>query len=861
MSINQFLNTFKVEKGAEWTHTSLKGGSYYIPSDNIDEFYINYTSAVTRRENLYLTERRRNICPITVDLDFRDEDASEIRHKYNTDQVQEIVYTLMRVIDEYISIPIETRIFVLTKPARLSKDTVKDGLHIIMPDIVTNSQFQKYLRHATYNTIGDILGPCNYKNPPAEIYDKTTFTNNWLMYGSKKPDEDNMWKVTHIFEYKDCTVLPLDIRFSDEYLVEKLSIRNKYDETPMKMELPDFEESVSITPSQQTRGTQIQNPQSDELIKKLVDMLSPGRANNYTEWIRVGWCLHNINRNYLPIWDQFSKQSSKYIPGECEKQWRIMRSTGLGIGSLHMWAKQDNPMAYQELYDKTLDNLIYKSRSGTNFDIAKVIYHMYKDIYACVRQVGSGKLLEYIFDNNRWVEEPGLLSLKNRISTEVADEYMRMADHYRRIAHRLEDSLSSNNEVNDKRKLANTFMEISKKLKLTSFKGQMIKECQDVFNRSEKSFYDMLDTNKNLIGFENGIYDLDECVFREGKPDDMVTMSTKYEFPFESNASIRRDINKFMESICSSPEMKEYLWNMLAYALHGDRKFHDCNLMFWSGTGANGKGVLKTLMMGVFGDYAYEPDPSILTTAKVDSSRACPELARLKNKRWCVTSEPEGDQKFQISAIKRMTGGDQIQARELYKGFIEFKMTSVIVVLMNNKPALSDYDGGIVRRMNVLEFIYKFVRGARVGSREKEIDTSLEDKFSSLPYKQEMMLMLLEVYRDRIKSLTQSFDKPPEVQAATISYLEDNNQIREFINNRLEITNNPMDILGSSELFESFKGMYPMVRKSAAWFKDQMGQHGLRIERCNYRGPHHGKSICTGLRWRALVDMRDDLDG
>jgi len=55
----------------------------------------------------------------------------------------------------------------------------------------------------------------------------------------------------------------------------------------------------------------------------------------------VGMALHSIDVSLLPEWDNWSRQSSKYQPGECDRKWHSFKGNGVGIGSLAEWAKQD----------------------------------------------------------------------------------------------------------------------------------------------------------------------------------------------------------------------------------------------------------------------------------------------------------------------------------------------------------------------------------------------------------------------------------------------------------------------------------------------------------------------------------------
>jgi phage/plasmid-associated DNA primase len=84
-------------------------------------------------------------------------------------------------------------------------------------------------------------------------------------------------------------------------------------------------------------------------VIQFVNILNKKRSNNYTEWIELGWCLHNISPDLLSTWIDFSKNGDSYTPGECEILWDKMREEGFGIGSLHLWAKCDNPIEYNKI--------------------------------------------------------------------------------------------------------------------------------------------------------------------------------------------------------------------------------------------------------------------------------------------------------------------------------------------------------------------------------------------------------------------------------------------------------------------------------------------------------------------------------
>ena len=438
------------------------------------------------------------------------------------------------------------------------------------------------------------------------------------------------------------------------------------------------------------------------------------------------------------------------------------------------------------------------------------------------------------------------------MSTTVVDKFNEVGAHFNRKA-------AENTDEEDQRKyqsISKVIFGIALRLKSVPFKNNIIKECTDLFMRPYNEFYECLNTKDNILGFTNGIYDLDTGVFRAGQPDDLVTFSTRYAFPISSNHKIREYIQSFLTSISSSTSMKDFLVDILSYSAHGNKCFQDSNLHFWSGTGANGKGALKNLCMTTFGDYAYEPDPSIITTTKQDSSKVSPEMSKLKGKRFACMSEPETTQKLQVSLLKRLTGGDQLQSRELWRDAAEFKLSSTFILLMNTKPSLTDFDGGIARRLNVIDFPYKFVDSPRL-STERPIDHGMDKHFKDPLYAQEFILLLLENYRARIHNAS-NITKPIEVLAETTAYLDDNNVVKAFITRYLELTKNAEDMIQSSEMFDMFKYSECYNHKDKGWFKEQMSINGLKPLKKTTRGRFHKGMVYFGVKKTTLEEEEQE---
>jgi Primase C terminal 2 (PriCT-2) len=69
--------------------------------------------------------------------------------------------------------------------------------------------------------------------------------------------------------------------------------------------------------------------------------LKKERATGYDSWLCVGMALKNISDDLLVEWDEWSRCSEKYAEGVCAKKWVTFKRSGIGIGSLIHWAKED----------------------------------------------------------------------------------------------------------------------------------------------------------------------------------------------------------------------------------------------------------------------------------------------------------------------------------------------------------------------------------------------------------------------------------------------------------------------------------------------------------------------------------------
>ena len=76
--------------------------------------------------------------------------------------------------------------------------------------------------------------------------------------------------------------------------------------------------------------------------RSYLDALSSGRADDYDDWLAVGMAMHSVGDDaLLDDWEQWSAQSGKHKPSDCQRKWRSFKKSGITLGTLGDMAKKD----------------------------------------------------------------------------------------------------------------------------------------------------------------------------------------------------------------------------------------------------------------------------------------------------------------------------------------------------------------------------------------------------------------------------------------------------------------------------------------------------------------------------------------
>lgn len=806
------------------SHTIITGGSLLIPSEETETFHELYAKELMANRKLnFLEVPRRDIDYgyVKVDFDFRY--PLDLPHRqYNPQHIKRIVKIYRDQIYKYFntdSTDLTCYVTERTKPYKLdSENMYRDGFHLLFT-IGLPYSFQHVLRNMLIEIIvkDKVIDDIKTLNGIQDVVDKSVVeSNNWFMYGSRKPNLESYlltMELDNNNEEQDIdkwSILDLVKTLSIRGVSEKLNYRTQELEDEIKSRAPI---KIKNTPKMKEKKIALEKlntaslPENHETIRSLVKILSSERADNYSDWFSVGACLYNINEGLLPIWIEFSKQSSKFKDGICEEYWMKYKKENLGLPSLMFWAKCDNQTEYEKIRRNSIRYKLENSiKCPSHYDIAHVVYEMHRYDFVCT-SLKHKKW--YYFNGNHWCISDQGMCIRSILSREVANEYLKHSIECNQKIVQLNTQDGSNdsgaeNLISGLQERAKSANKIASCLKTTSFKDNVLKECAEFFY--DKSFIEKLDSNPLLIGTQNGVYDLSKKEFRKGRPDDYISKKVKVDYTEidKDNDEHQRQIhfiNDFFNKILPIESVRRYMWLLIASCLEG---YTAARFPILTGTGGNGKTILMEFLQETFGEYACTVSTTIFTHKSGSPSAASPEISRIQNVRLVTAEETEEGSTINVARMKELTGGNKITCRKLFEDVEEFKPQAHWFLVCNNLPKISSDDGGTWRRVGCVEFVSSFV------------DNPHDDKYSDNPYvfpRDDEIGIKLAEFREvffsyLVNVIYPEFKKfgikePKEVEMKTNSYRQDNDLFYQYIRERLEVKSD--GVLKITEAYGDFK--------------------------------------------------------
>lgn len=273
---------------------------------------------------------------------------------------------------------------------------------------------------------------------------------------------------------------------------------------------------------------------------------------------------------------------------------------------------------------------------------------------------------------------------------------------------------------------------------------------------------DDLDADPYLLNCANGTLDLRTGHLRPHDPADRLAKVTNAAYRGDAEPTVW---DAFLEQVLPDADERGYLQRVIGQALFGRVTEHLLPVLI--GTGANGKSTMCNAVTAALGDYAAVIDPSLLMAQRGDRT-AGPELMELLGARLVIGSETEDGRHLDESTMKRLTGGDQLTARRLYREPVTWTPTHQIVYVTNHLPKVKGNDPAVWRRVRVVPF---------------EVVVPPEDRDTQLPqtlllHADAILSWAVAGYRDWQE---RGMSEPPSVLAATGAYQSESDAVARFV--------------------------------------------------------------------------------
>lgn len=208
-----------------------------------------------------------------------------------------------------------------------------------------------------------------------------------------------------------------------------------------------------------------------------------------------------------------------------------------------------------------------------------------------------------------------------------------------------------------------------------------------------------LDADPGLLNTANGTLDLGTMSLRPHQPRDRITKVTRAAFHPDADSTVWEC---FLARVLPDPEERAYLQRVVGQALYGRVTEHLLPVLI--GTGANGKSTFNSAVTAALGDYATVVDPSLLMAHDRGRGAGGSELMQLLGARLVIGSETEEGRKLDEPTMKRLTGGDVLTGRRLYREPITWSPTHSLLYVTNHLPAVRGNDPAVWRRVRVVPF-------------------------------------------------------------------------------------------------------------------------------------------------------------
>lgn len=872
-------------------------GKFRIERKNLEDFWNLYCDTLDRYDETQedskstpvflsgISERPNEYMPLLVDVDLDtklDPEADLTQKLYTLEEAKTVAAVYRKVLKDVCRDyrARNTACFLLEKSAPyVSGEKIKGGFHIHFPRMwIRNCDHDLHIFPRVRKILND-----NYPNLFSRLQMKATgdcldpkvCSKFWLLYGGSKSEKSGSYRVTKILDLDgdestfeevmegwkiydtNDEVIKIPNDKWKHFLPRVLSIHpanRDRDIVQMKAGLEWASEVKLKTAKQRTiKHESINITESVKMARELMPMLGAWRSDGHDSWMEIGFALYDIgdaSQEAFDLWVEFTKRTDRPNRDEarCLYEWNRMTKRGrFTIGTIRYYASIDNPAQYDEWKKKMSGGRIKDVLNGGHAGLAQMLHDIYANVFICA-DPDSGTWFN--FKNHRWHRIKKAVALRKKIKEDLVPKFVEELQRLQRIGVNDSDEEAA---LASKQK---SIKAILKNLDSAPFKENIIKECVELFHDENIDFIERLDSDINLIGFDNGVFDIGTMTFRDGKPDDYISKSVGYNYEEYTDDHPRvMEVKDFFIKVFPDIQLRRFFLEYAAQLLKGG----NFNKMFLNmvGYGDNAKSVTIEMIEAALGSYAGKLPTSLITGNRTQSSGCNPELMRTVGARFITLQEPDKRDIMNVGIVKELTGNDKMYGRGLYQDGREFKPMFKLCLITNKLVRLSGDDPAIWNRILVLPFEACFPKDSskvpktwneQFNSKIFHRDPNFSEKLPNM--RQPLMWLLIQTLKE-IMVKGQS-PVPAKVSDATDKYKQNNDVFLQFTNESLMKDSN-----ASVNLNEAYHAFQQWFRECFPNLKVPV-KNELKEDLGHRWGPPDSNGRWPGYKVRSIRDSIAD---
>lgn len=520
-----------------------------------------------------------------------------------------------------------------------------------------------------------------------------------------------------------------------------------------------------------------------EIIKLLFDeCYEQKRFDEYEYWCNIMMGLKNtFGDDGYDLFVYASKKSDKFDEEKNKIKWDGIKNNKekqITIATLYMYAKEDNRNNFIEILN---EHKLLRQIDLTHNGVSKYLKQIYPDKF-----IWTNKTLR-CFDGKIWQRND--LVMMKIIGNELYD-----------FLYDIQIERARGADDKKRKELLNGLC----KLKTYDFKKKVVATTEEDFTNDDIEF----DSKWWLLGFNNKVYDLKKCEFRDYRYDDYISITTGYDWEEPTNEEIKT-VNDILKKIITKKDERNLVKQIFSTSLEGRALI---NFVIFNGRGGNGKTMLDNLALSALGNYGITANGSLLH--EKTKTGANPEKANLDKKRLVIFREPPEKTPFENAIIKEMTGGGDYSARTLHEKDTKKTYYGTFICECNRKPNLSEeITDADIRRILDIGFPSKFVKDEEDVNEEKNIylaNSYYEDEEFKKIHKRAFMKILMDNHKLYVEN-GYKLKIPSSIKERTQLYLEMSCQIIQWfieeykLATKEDFKQNPDPFIKLCDAYKKFK--------------------------------------------------------